>query len=83
MYPLIKQNGPGTYAVSFWVYVSAYTDGSTASAARLIIRGQAEDANSFISGHSDGNYYCVLNPGSAGTMGQSFGYLYGRAGGFA
>lgn len=62
MYPLIKQNGPGTYAVSFWVYVSAYTDGSTASAARLIIRGQAEDANSFISGHSDGNYYCVLNP---------------------
>lgn len=62
MYPLIKQNGPGTYAVSFWVYVSSYTDGSTASAARLIIRGSAADENSFISGHPDGNYYCVLNP---------------------
>lgn len=62
LYPMIKEHGPGGYAVSLWVYVRSFKGGESSSGARLVIRGTgAADENSFIIRYPDGNYYALLN----------------------
>jgi len=58
IYDTMKANGAGIYYISIWVYVDALT--TSPGSGRLIVRGNAADANSFIQNYS-GNYYGVLN----------------------
>jgi len=58
MYDYVKKQGAGYYQISFWIYADKLS--ATPSASRLLIRGKAADANSFI--RLDGtNYFAVLN----------------------
>jgi len=57
IYDIVKEAGAGIYTISLWVYTDTLS--SSPRNGRLLIRGNAEDDNSFIN-YDSGSYYAVL-----------------------